>query len=61
MTQEFVRFLVTAALWAAALFALAAVLTGCSVEGAGFENSGRPRGPVKCEEVAARHVKCRSE
>jgi len=61
MTREFVRFLLAAALWTAALFALAAVLTGCNVEGAGFENSGRLRGPVKCEEVAVRHVKCRSE
>lgn len=61
MTQEFVRFLIAAALWTAALFTLAAVLTGCNVEGAGFTNTGRQKSPVKCEEVAARHVKCRSE
>lgn len=61
MTREFVRFLIAAALWTAAIFAFAAVLTGCGMESAGFENSGRMRGPVKCEEVAARHVKCRSE
>ena len=61
MTRELARFMIAVALWTAGLFALAAALTSCGVEGAGFENSGRLRGPVKCEEVAARHVKCRSE
>ena len=63
MTQELLRFLIGVALWTAVLFALAAAFTGCAstIEGDGFTNSGRPRGPIKCEEVAKRHIKCRSE
>lgn len=62
MTRDFVRFLLAAVAWTAVLFALAAAFTGCAqIEGDGFTNTGRPKGPVKCEEVAARHIKCRSE
>lgn len=57
---ETVRFVLFAMLFTACLFGLAAMLTGCAVEGAGFENSGRRGPPVVCREIKPGLIKCRS-
>lgn len=62
MKQETLRFLIMAAIYALVLVGAAFILTGCaSVEGAGFENSGRHTKPVVCREVRPGYTQCRSE
>ena len=50
MIQETIRFLIWSTMFSLLLWG-AALLTGCSVEGAGFENSGRLRQKVVCKQV----------
>lgn len=57
---ETLRFLIVAAVYALALVGVAFLLTGCAIEGAGFENSGRYAKPVVCREVRPGYTQCRS-
>lgn len=61
MQMETIRFLIVSALFTVALFGLAVLLTGCAVEGAGFENSGRRGQPVVCKEIRPGFTQCRSK
>jgi len=58
---ETIRFLLVASLFTAILFGFALLLTGCAVEGAGFENSGRLGPPVVCREIRPGYTQCRSK
>lgn len=59
MIQETIRFLIWSAMFSLLLWG-AALLTGCAIEGAGFENSGRHAKPVVCREVRPGYTQCRS-
>jgi hypothetical protein len=59
MIQETIRFLIWSAMFSLLLWG-AALLTGCSVEGAGFENSGRLRQKVVCKQVRPNYTECRN-
>ncbi len=59
--MEAVRFLIVSMIYTAVLFGFAFLLTGCAVEGAGFENSGRHAKPVVCREIRPGYTQCRSE
>lgn len=59
MIQETIRFLIWSAMFSLLLWG-AALLTGCSVEGAGFENSGRIRPKVECKEVYPGYLRCKN-
>jgi len=58
---ETLRFLLVASLFTVSLFGVAVLLTGCAVEGAGFENTGRHAKPVVCREIRPGYTQCRSE
>lgn len=58
MIQETLRFLIWSTLFSLLLWG-AALLTGCSVEGAGFENAGRVRPKVVCKQVRPNYTECR--
>jgi hypothetical protein len=58
---ETIRFFLFAVTFTVALFGMALILTGCAVEGAGFENSGRHAKPVVCREIRPGYTQCRSE
>lgn len=58
---ETLRFFLVASLFTACLFGAAILLTGCAVEGAGFENSGRLGPPVVCREIRPGYTQCRSK
>lgn len=58
---ETIRFFIFAVTFTVALFGMALILTGCAVEGAGFENSGRLGPPVVCREIRPGYTQCRSE
>jgi hypothetical protein len=60
MIQETLRFLIWSTMFSLLLWG-AALLTGCSVEGAGFTNNGRHAKPVVCREVRPGYTQCRSE
>ena len=57
---ETLRFLLVASLFTVCLFGVAFLLTGCAVEGAGFENSGKQSRPVVCRKISAGFTTCRS-
>lgn len=57
---ETLRFLLVASLFTVCLFGMALLLTGCAVEGAGFENNGKHTKPVVCREIRPGYTKCRS-
>jgi hypothetical protein len=59
MIQETLRFLIWSAVFSALLMG-AALLTGCAVEGAGFENAGRLRPKVMCKQVRPNYTECRN-
>ena len=59
MIQETIRFLIWSAMFSLLLWG-AALLTGCSVEGAGFENSGRLRQKVVCKQTRPNFTECRN-
>jgi len=59
MIQETVRFLIWSTMFSLLLWG-AALLTGCSVEGAGFENNGKHTKPVVCRETRPGYTQCRS-
>lgn len=60
MKAETLKFLLVAATYFFALVGVAFLLTGCAIEGAGFENSGRYAKPVVCREVRPGYTQCRS-
>lgn len=59
MIQETLRFLVWPAVFSLLLWAIA-LLAGCSVEGAGFTNTGQPAKPVVCKEVRPGYMRCKN-
>ena len=59
MIQETLRFLIWSAMFSLLLWG-AALLTGCSVEGAGFENAGRLRTKVICKELRPNYTECKN-
>jgi len=59
MIQETLRFLVWSAVFSLLLWAIA-LLAGCSVEGAGFTNTGQPAKPVVCKEVHPGYTRCKN-
>ena len=59
MIQETLRFLIWTTLFSLLLWG-AALLAGCSVEGAGFTNSGKPVKPVVCKEVYPGYMRCKN-
>ena len=59
MIQETLRFLVWSAVFSLLLWAIA-LLAGCSVEDAGFTNTGQPAKPVVCKEVRPGYTRCKN-
>jgi len=59
MIQETLRFLIWSTMFSLLLWG-AALLTGCSVEGDGFTNNGRPVKPVVCKEVHPGYMRCKN-
>ena len=60
MIQETLRFLIWSTMFSLLLWG-AALLTGCSVEGAGFTNTGIQAKPVVCRETRPGYTQCRSK